>query len=156
MVLKPEASGFLSCLLPDKLLARCHDDRDPKDYEEDRYDELQPLDHEDAGACGECLHEGDEALDQGRECDDQHDYEWRYERPHLPSCDLEEYAERYEHERAQQLVRASEERPDIRVSYLREDVAEDKRDERRYVFVAEQLPPACGIRHVIGAEELLE
>ena len=145
-------TGFLSY----EFLAGCHNDCHTENHKKNSYDELKSFNHEDTCSSSECLYEGYEALDECRECYDKHNHEWRDKRSHLSACDFKEYAECNKHECAEKLVRTSEERPDVGVSNLSENVSEYKCDERRNIFVAEDFSPSSSCIHVINTEKLLE
>ena len=93
---------------------------------------------------------------QGRKRHAEHDDERREEHLVAASCDLQEDAQRDEHERGEKLVGRAEERPDIRVADLGEQEAERQRESRREIRVAKELAPRLGMRHIIHGEELLE
>ena len=62
------------------------------------------------------------------------------------NADLQEDAQRDEHERGEKLVGRAEERPDIRVADLGEQEAERQRESRREIRVAKELAPRLGMR----------
>ena len=74
--------------------------------------------HKDTGTRGKSVNEGEEPLNQCGECHDQHDDKGRNQCAHFSSGYFEEDAERDQYQCAQQLVGASEQRPDIRVTNL--------------------------------------
>ena len=96
------------------------------------------------------------ALHQRCEGHAEHNHKGRYQSSQLPSRNLQEYAQSNQHQRAQKLIGASEQRPDIGVAHLRQDIAEHQGNQRRKIFVAENLSPALRMFHIIHAEKLLE
>ena len=62
---------------------------------------------------------------------------------------FQEYAQGNQYQGAQKLVGASEQRPDIGVADLCQNVAEYQSNQRGYIFVAEYLSPAFRVLHVI-------
>ena len=80
----------------------------------------------------------------------------RYQSPQFPACDFQEYAEGDQYQSAEELVGASEKRPDIGVAYLCQDIAEYQCDQGGKVFITQDFSPALCMFHVIYAEQFLE
>ena len=102
------------------------------------------------------LYHRKQALHQSGEGDAQHDDQRREYHLVAAAGDSEEYAQRDEHQSAQQLVCRTEQRPDVGVADLGQHIAERKGKDGREIDVAEQLPPALCMLHVIDREQLLK
>ena len=149
-------SGRLCGFLFHQFFSGSDDDRHAQDHQKHGYDQLEAFYHEYAGSCGESSDQGEESLYQSRKRDDQHDDERGNESSHFPARHFQEDAQGDQYQGAEQLVCASEQRPDIGIAHLGQNIAEYQGDQGGEILVAEDFSPAFRMLHVIHAEQLLE
>ena len=145
-----------SCLFLQKFLSGGHYNSHAQDHQKHSDYKLEAFYHKYSRSCCKGIDQSDKSLHQSSKGYHQHDHERRYQSPQFPACDFQEYAEGDQYQSAEELVGASEERPDIGVAYLCQDIAECQCDQSGKIFVAQDFSPAFGMFHVIHTEQLLE